>query len=165
MYNNNKKSFTLIELLIVLIIIGVLATLAIAQYQNVVEKSKNNEALAFMASIREAEIACKTETGQFVDILGGCSYNPGGWPNLGTGCSTSGYPTMSKMDASYVPHALCMKAIGLSDPNPNAKYWYFDGTSTTIWAIRKKSDGTIDGNNYMIMDYASGQITYVGNTK
>lgn len=48
-----KKGFTLLELVIVLIIIGVLATIAIGQYGRMVERSRGAEARSVLGAIRK----------------------------------------------------------------------------------------------------------------
>lgn len=49
-----KKGFTLLEVLIVVIIIGVLAAIALPQYSATLEKSKSAEAATNVGSIRTA---------------------------------------------------------------------------------------------------------------
>jgi len=49
-----KKAFTLVELLIVIIIIGILATIAIPQYNKMVVKSHSPEAFVILSGLAKA---------------------------------------------------------------------------------------------------------------
>ena len=50
----NNKAFTLIELLVVVLIIGILASVALPQYQKAVEKSKAAQAFVVLRSVGQA---------------------------------------------------------------------------------------------------------------
>ena len=52
---NNQKAFTLIELLVVVLIIGILAAVAVPQYQKAVEKSRAAQALTLLKSLVQAQ--------------------------------------------------------------------------------------------------------------
>jgi len=68
-----KKAFTLIELLIVIIIIGILATIAIPQYEKMVQRAKIAGALPKLQQIMTAEKLYYMEHGAYSTIVG-----PGG---------------------------------------------------------------------------------------
>ena len=65
-----RKAFTLIELLIVIIIIGILTTMAVPQYQKMVEKSKISQAFIKMDVLRKAERVYYMQYDRWLDIDG-----------------------------------------------------------------------------------------------
>ncbi len=87
--NNKKlnKGFSLLELLVVILIIGLLAAIALPQYQKVIERSKMHEAVIILKSIAEAQqryymihnryLTCDETEGLDIDIQGSdnCSYS------------------------------------------------------------------------------------------
>lgn len=48
-----KKGFTLLELIVVIIVLGILATLALTQYGRTIERSRGSEARAIIGGVRK----------------------------------------------------------------------------------------------------------------
>jgi len=67
-----KRSFTLIELIVVVIIIGILAAFAAPQFAAVKQKALDKEAIANLQIIRAAQRAYKIDMGSYYsgDVLG-----------------------------------------------------------------------------------------------
>ena len=64
-----NRAFTLIELLVVVLIIGILAAIALPQYQKSVEKARAAEAILFLDGLDKAETLHHLATGEFTSDL------------------------------------------------------------------------------------------------
>lgn len=65
--NNNKSGFTLLEIIIVIIIVGVLASLALPRFFETVEFSRSNEAMNMLGSAKRAADRCSMMGGAVID--------------------------------------------------------------------------------------------------
>lgn len=63
MNRKTKTGFTLIELLVVVLIIGILAAIALPQYQKAVEKARVAEAITILNDMDKAQRLCILEHG------------------------------------------------------------------------------------------------------
>ncbi len=80
MFKQANKGFTLIELLVVVLIIGILAAVALPQYQVAVEKSRMTEALTTLENIRKGIDMYILEHGWLTSstyFVGGCDTDDG----------------------------------------------------------------------------------------
>ena len=63
-----KQGFTLIELIVVIIIVGILAAVGMTQYTKVVEKGRAGESRVLLGSLRTAEVAEFNENGAYLAV-------------------------------------------------------------------------------------------------
>lgn len=132
--NLKQGGFTLIELMIVVAIIGVLASIAVPQYQNYTARAQASEGLSVTAGMR-ADIAEQYSlTGSFpanVDPLGSENSTAGRYVNTATytrGESDNGAPgtiTVTFQSSS----ALGAKTMQISSDNPQ-EGWTCSATGT-----------------------------------
>ena len=99
-----KRGFTLLELIVVIIIIGILATLGFAQYTKTIEKGRAAEAKVVLGQIRSAQEVYKLQNGVYasdpadlaVSAPGSCtttnyfSYGTNNTTGVATRCTSGG---------------------------------------------------------------------------
>jgi prepilin-type N-terminal cleavage/methylation domain-containing protein len=93
MSKKNRKGFTLIELMVVIVIIGILAALAIPKFTNASSKAKWSEVPSVLAGYDNAQLARCAETGQ-LGTLGVLVFDQptnSKWFTYGVGSETYSY--------------------------------------------------------------------------
>ncbi|MDD5155995.1 MAG: type IV pilin-like G/H family protein [Candidatus Omnitrophica bacterium] len=71
----SKKGFTLLELIVVIVILGILATLGFTQYTKMVEKGRSAEARDALGQIRKAQIAYYLENGGYTSTIANLAFS------------------------------------------------------------------------------------------
>ena len=74
-----NQGYTITELMITVVIIGVLATLAIPTFTSYIYKARVTEATNFLGKIKQRQESYRNEFGQYCDVDGG-AWNPADSP-------------------------------------------------------------------------------------
>ena len=144
----NSKAFTLIELLVVVLIIGILAAVAVPQYQKAVEKARMTEAVTLVRAIANANQIFYMANGRYaaqnemdlldIDVPGtvNATWGPGRLqtknfiysPNTEGGSVLAIAQHVAQNGSADVYHI----SIAPSDPSRVYCYVYSAGTATSI---------------------------------
>jgi prepilin-type N-terminal cleavage/methylation domain-containing protein len=145
-----KKAFTLVELLIVIVIIGILATIAIPQYNKMAEKAKSAEAYFVFDQARKGYLTLRKAAGESTASI---DWNPNthdeeGWDEIGMtspNANPNEYFTYDVWDNVFSQ---------TQDPVKADKY--------VIVAFRRNSPGVYttdyDRSRWLYMDLDTGEV-------
>jgi len=122
----NKKGFTLVELMVVIVIIGVLAAVAIPKMMAATNKAKASEGPQMIGSIANLEHAFGAEYGQFAQCQKGVTL---GWEAIGmgtkgdpnTGAKYFEYEVSGAAGTTFPDYATAFNTIALKDFNVIAR--------------------------------------------
>lgn len=137
------QGFTLIEMMVAVAIIGVLATTAIALFQNYQLRSRMSEAKANLASIRDTQSAYFAEASTYVSSA--------------TCPALFGAPTNSPQNWRKVRGTICGPSV--TPPNLDTLGWQPEGAPWFDYGANEGNDG--DGERFTAAAY--GDVDGDGN--
>jgi len=129
-----KRGFTLLELMVVIIILGIIATLGIQQYFRVVEKSRSSEAKMIMGQIRDVA------AGYYIDHQ---TLAPFDSAAAGIGAGTYLIPETCRNSHYFIYEVIASTPTG------------FTSLATRCLAGGKSPQGPVDGTVQLVTDFAS----------
>lgn len=119
--NQNSGGFTLIEVLVVVLIIGILTSVALPQYSKAVEKARAAQALQAVAQLRDAQIVFHDTYGRWaarneMDLL-----------DVGLPSAGIDHHDRTKLNEffSYTPCGDNPDNIALLERIAGSGYWYY----------------------------------------
>jgi prepilin-type N-terminal cleavage/methylation domain-containing protein len=158
-----NQGFTITELMITVVIIGVLATLAIPTFTSYIYKARVSEATNFLGSIKQRQEAYRNEFGQYCAVNGADwgTYNPTTIPGIDPVVWTS-TPEWDQLGASpdtaiRFQYATVAGFPGDTPPSgtnlDNDDHWF---------AARAQGDLNEDGTTFFLEIYS--QSTHIYNS-
>ncbi len=154
----NQKGFTLVELMVVVAIIGILAAVALPQYQNFQAKSRQSEAKLALSAIYTSEIAFQGEAGTYGQCLSDMGYQPTGGITA-AGNATRHYGVGFTLTIAQPAEVTAAVANGTICTASTIGVSYFDGTKITPVGADLRDGSAANQGNFAAL--AAGSFTAV----
>jgi prepilin-type N-terminal cleavage/methylation domain-containing protein len=135
------KSFTLVELIIVVIIVGILAALGLTQYSTLVEKSRLAEARVRIGTMRQLAHEYYLNNGDMTSMQNADVGVDGA-------CHTTDFYAYNMLvkSSTRVEFAAFRCSTGGKPPNVTRRYYYYmtyyPSTGQTSWSCNYPDDGS-----------------------
>ena len=151
---SSERAFTLVELMTVVIIVGILATLATYGVRKYVMEAKKAEASSMLVQIRAAEEAIKDETFEYDGLTTFDAWHPTNDPGTGKrgwkSGSTAMTPVMNRLGVMpdgpvNYSYAVVAGASGAAPSIPTVKSWDFPDATGPFYIAMAKADLNGDG--------------------
>ena len=141
-YQDTRRGFTLIELLVVVLIIGILAAVAVPQYQKAVDKSRASELFVLVKNNKMQQEIYYLAHGEYAPS---CEELGADFP--------SGSKKTNVEDEEGTNPLTELDEIEINKGNVTIFLRCANGGNTTVAARLRSSDGALDFNIEMFLDH------------
>lgn len=167
--HTKQKGFTIVELLIVIVVIGILASITIVAFNGIQARARDNGRITKIKSIAKAIELYKIDNGRYPPILDG----PGRETTCGSQTESWGHCDRNKTLSDMLAPYLVIDPTSLSDATQGSYYyWYTSQNSDSyqtygLMVFLEGTGGQSDGG-YFPNAYEVGQkptycrATYAG---
>ncbi len=173
MRNRFQRGYTLVELMAVVVMVAILATLAVYGVRKYIFAAKASEAYTMINAIKAAEEAYRDETFVYLDVSGSLdslypNANPGNgktqWNNP-SGNNYANWQTLGVDSSTAVQfgYAVVAGGAGEAPPNPGATQQSFTWPAPTEpwYVIKAVGDRDQDGVNAIAVAHSFSSEVYV----
>lgn len=147
-HNRNSRGFTIVELLIVIVVIGILAAITMMAYSNIQSNSRNAKTIAAAAAWAKGMQLYKTENGTYPTI-NSCLGNINTYGSTTDASKNNGRCYGASDNATWLVHQSFLNQVSQFIPTPPepADYDITQGSGTNryrgIMYYRNAASGTV----------------------
>lgn len=144
--HKNERGFTIVELLIVIVVIGVLAALTLNSFAGAQQRARNSQTLTVITAYKKAMLAYMYENGKYPDMPGQNTACLGeGWPDTNADGVGDCFSSILRSEHAGVNNAL---RNYLESPMPRAN------DRIIRWGEDKRGAFMLGGNTALTVDNA-----------
>ncbi len=144
-----KKGFTIVELVIVIVIVGILSIVSVPIYKGYVEKAMMTEGKVLLGAIGKAELAYHVQKGYFFNFNGGSMCE-----ELDIDADANKYFRLFRMKSGSSGSApenanAVISYAGRVDNNEYVDIWVYGSHGKSAWELHAKqwANGSLCGDN------------------
>jgi prepilin-type N-terminal cleavage/methylation domain-containing protein len=172
-HRSSERAFSLVELMTVVVIVGILATLATYGVRKYVMEAKKAEASSMLVQIRAAEEAYKDETFEYDGLANFDNWHPTNTPDPGKrGWQSGSTPMTAVMNRLGVmpdgpvtySYAVVARTSGSAPGIPTVKTWDFPDATGPFYIAMAKADLNGDGVFTYALSHSDTAEIYVDDT-
>lgn len=154
---SNSRGFTIVELLIVIVIIGILAALVIVAYSGIQSRARDSARIQKVKEIAKAIEAYYVDHGYYPQIQDGSGFES----SCGSQTDNWGHCDRNKTLTTALASYMTIDPTSLSNATQGTYYYYYTSESSSNWqyygiSVRLEGSGGQSDGGYRTNEYELG---------